>query len=72
MSIKSFIIPIVLLIFAGACDNRTTQSVDAAAGSEKDRLTARADSLELDTEYVLPPGDPLSHHASGFAKSGVY
>jgi len=29
---------------------------------------ARAKSLELDTDYVPPPGDPLEHHASGFAK----
>ena len=31
-------------------------------------MMARADSLELDTEYQAPPGDPLEHHASGFAK----
>src|SRR5260370_41068611 len=31
-------------------------------------LTARAKSLELNTPYVPPPGDPLEHHTSGFAK----
>jgi CubicO group peptidase (beta-lactamase class C family) len=31
-------------------------------------LVARAKALELDTPYVPPPGDPLEHHASGFAK----
>ena len=31
-------------------------------------LIARAKPLELDTPYVAPPGDPLSHHAAGFAK----
>lgn len=31
-------------------------------------LIARAVALELDTPYVLPPGDPQSHHAAGFAK----
>jgi CubicO group peptidase (beta-lactamase class C family) len=31
-------------------------------------LLARGDSLELDTEYVPPPGEPLHHHTSGFAK----
>ncbi len=31
-------------------------------------MIARARSLELDTPYVPPPGDPLEHHASGFAK----
>ena len=36
--------------------------------SIRDALIARAKSLELDTPYVPPPGDPLVHHASGFAK----
>jgi CubicO group peptidase (beta-lactamase class C family) len=31
-------------------------------------LIDRAKSLELNTAYVAPPGDPLSHHASGYAK----
>jgi CubicO group peptidase (beta-lactamase class C family) len=31
-------------------------------------LIARAKSFELDTPYVPPPGDALSHHAAGFAK----
>jgi CubicO group peptidase (beta-lactamase class C family) len=29
---------------------------------------ARAKALELSTPYVPPPGDPLEHHAAGFAK----
>jgi CubicO group peptidase (beta-lactamase class C family) len=36
--------------------------------STHDALTARAKSLELDTPYVPPPGDPLEHHTAGFAK----
>lgn len=31
-------------------------------------LISRAKALELDTPYVAPPGDPLFHHAAGFAK----
>jgi len=31
-------------------------------------LIARAKALELDTRYVPPPGDPLVHHAAGFAQ----
>jgi CubicO group peptidase (beta-lactamase class C family) len=31
-------------------------------------LISRARALELDTPYVAPPGDPLLHHAAGFAK----
>src|SRR5215471_18851838 len=33
-----------------------------------DALIARAKSFELDTAYVPPPGDPLAHHAAGYAK----
>ena len=31
-------------------------------------LIARAKSLELNTPYEPPPGDPMEHHASGYAK----
>ena len=34
----------------------------------RDALIARAKSLELDSLYVPPPGDPLEHHTAGFAK----
>src|SRR5512134_3271844 len=43
-----------------------TVSQDRAA--QRQALIARAKSLELTTPYVPPPGDPLAHHASGFAK----
>ena len=36
--------------------------------SSRDALIARAKSLELKTPYVPPPGDPLEHHTSGYAK----
>jgi CubicO group peptidase (beta-lactamase class C family) len=39
----------------------------APAGSNA-ALVARAKTLELDTQYVPPPGDPLEHNTSGFAK----
>src|SRR5690348_7378391 len=32
-------------------------------------LIARAKPLELDTPYVPPPGDPLEHNTSGYAKT---
>ncbi len=32
-------------------------------------LVARAKSFELSTPYVRPPGDPLAHHAAGYAKT---
>ncbi|HKD44617.1 MAG TPA: hypothetical protein VKD24_03090, partial [Candidatus Angelobacter sp.] len=39
-----------------------------APASSRDTLIARAKSLELNTPYVPPPGDPLEHHTSVFAK----
>jgi CubicO group peptidase (beta-lactamase class C family) len=52
----------------------TTASKPVSAAPRRDgdstraALIARARSLELNTPYVAPPGDPLVHHASGFAK----
>jgi CubicO group peptidase (beta-lactamase class C family) len=40
----------------------------AAAQAPRDSLIARAKALEVDTPYVPPPGDPMEHHAAGYAK----
>src|SRR5712675_2845211 len=40
----------------------------AVAQDSRAALISRAKSFELDTPYVPPPGDPLSHHTAGFAK----
>src|SRR6202048_4084161 len=45
-----------------------TVTAAAAQAPHKDALIARAKSFELDTAYVPPPGDPLTHHTAGFAK----
>jgi CubicO group peptidase (beta-lactamase class C family) len=36
--------------------------------SPREALIARAKSLELNTPYVPPPGDPLDHSTAGFAQ----
>ncbi len=36
--------------------------------AQRDSLIARARSLELNTPYEPPPGDPLEHEAAGFAQ----
>ena len=47
-----------------------TALAGAARGAEQDQSPfARAAALELETEYLPPPGDPLLHHAAGFAKT---
>src|SRR5215216_2471109 len=45
-----------------------TGTAAAAQAPTKDALIARAKSFELDTPYVPPPGEPLTHHAAGYAK----
>src|SRR5215475_1921131 len=50
------------------CSQSPENSVPPAAAPVVEALIARARSLELDTPYVPPPGDPLEHHTVGFAK----
>jgi CubicO group peptidase (beta-lactamase class C family) len=65
---------IVLVLTTVACGSgQSATSVDAQAAQQvaltpREALIARAKSLELDTPYVPPPGDPLEHHTAGFAK----
>jgi len=59
---KRPLLGVAIVLLAGAMMN------SEAPGSVTDALIARAKSLELNTPYVPPPGDPLEHHASGFAK----
>lgn len=56
------LLPAVLLLAAGPVTPSLAQQTDARAA-----LIARAKALELNTPYVPPPGDPLEHHAAGFA-----
>jgi CubicO group peptidase (beta-lactamase class C family) len=63
-SIEMALFLAVFLPGAAACSTKTP----SAPVSTGEALIARAKSLELDTPYVPPPGDPLQHHASGFAK----
>ena len=43
----------------------TTATVSQA---QLDELIARAKSFELDTPYVPPPGEPLTHHAADYRR----
>ena len=45
-----------------------TATAAVAQTPSNSALIARAKSFELDTPYVPPPGDPLAHHAAGYAK----
>lgn len=68
-----------LLLALAACSAGGGGAGSGAGSADQDaalaRLLARADSFELPTEYVPPPGNPLHHHTAGFAKilcSGVF
>jgi CubicO group peptidase (beta-lactamase class C family) len=67
----------VLLLITGALaiSGSQAQTTGAKSGtapqqpvSPREALIARAKSLELDSPYVPPPGDPLEHHTAGYAK----
>lgn len=71
----------VLLLLAGGCATPNRDAyVPAVASPPKEPLTrearvARAKALEFPTEYVAPPGDPMSHHAAALARvvcAGVF
>jgi CubicO group peptidase (beta-lactamase class C family) len=55
---------VIVFLFALTATAATPQEQSSARAA----MVARAKALELDTPYVPPPGDPLEHHASGFAK----
>ena len=46
-----------------------TSAAQANPASPQETLVARAKSFELNTPYVPPPGDPLEHNTSGYAKT---
>lgn len=58
---KSALLAAVLMVTAHP-------AIAQEADPQRAALLARAKSLELGTPYVPPPGDPLAHHAAGFAK----
>ena len=59
---------LLLLLIPVACQSPGGEETATAGSSPQNPMLARADSLELDTEYVAPPGEALEHHTSGFAK----
>jgi len=55
---------ICVLGIVGASHAVATSQDQAAA---RQALVGRGKALELNTPYVPPPGDPLEHHAAGYA-----
>jgi CubicO group peptidase (beta-lactamase class C family) len=54
-----------VLLSATLC---VTSTVVMSQDDGRQELIERAKSFELDTPYVPPPGDPMEHYASGYAK----
>ncbi len=66
---------LLFLLVLISCSTPPKKAAVTVEVSLKDRLKIRADSFEIDTDYVAPPGDALAHHTAGFAKimcSAVY
>ena len=66
-SISFLIFSLVIGLVSVAATRAVGEQSDAEA--RREAMLARAAAAELDTAYVAPPGDPLSHHISGFAKT---
>ena len=64
--LRNLLLLAVATIYLVSCSPQTEVKEDEM--SPRETMLARAVAAELDTEYEVPPGDPLSHHASGFAK----
>ncbi|MDH3735025.1 MAG: serine hydrolase [Gemmatimonadota bacterium] len=65
---------LVLLPFLGCAGNGEEASTAEMSApdqelSPREALIARGEELELLTEWVQPPGEPIDHHTSGFAKT---
>src|SRR5262249_33743279 len=63
--------PLLALLSAVAQNSSpkdATPKTQPAPIASREALIARAKSFELNTPYVPPPGDPLVHHTSGYAK----
>ena len=56
------VLSLVALVGLAACAGPEDQS-EATADAAVAALVARAASLELDTEYALPPGEALTPHS---------
>ena len=77
----AFATVLLLLALVGGCATPNREAyVPAVASPAKEPLSrearvARAKALEFPTEYVAPPGDPMSYHAAALARvvcAGVF
>ena len=64
---------LLLLAMTGCATPDRDVYVPSVASPPKEPLNrearvARAKALEFPTEYVAPPGDPMSHHAAALAR----
>ncbi|MDX1395283.1 MAG: serine hydrolase [Gemmatimonadota bacterium] len=75
LSIRQGWLAALALVPLLACTPTAEESATAEMGapaeelSPREALIARGEELELPTEWVPPPGDPIVHHTSGFAKT---
>lgn len=67
---RVFPIALALLVLVLIVVDRSGRVAGETQGNQSAReaMLARAAAVEVDTEYVPPPGDPTSHHTAGFAK----
>ena len=79
--LRAYATLLLWLALAGGCATPDRGPYVPAVGSppkeplNREARVARAKALEFPTEYVAPPGDPMSHHAAALARvvcAGVF
>src|SRR5687767_13873126 len=68
LALLAFILPPTVRVGTGMPGTSLRVTAVQEPTSPREALIARAKALELNTPYVPPPGEPLEHHAAGFAK----
>jgi CubicO group peptidase (beta-lactamase class C family) len=70
MKARGWSIALLLLcvVTTAVAQTSATKADSASHLYPREALIARAKSLELNTPYVPPPGDPLEHNTAGFAQ----
>ena len=68
-SFRIFLLCGTLSFLTLACSPPAAESDLAVEADPLQAVIDRGNRLELDTEYVAPPGDPMAHYTMGFART---
>lgn len=68
-TLRAFLGYVVFSALVFGCSKATEETAAPEPPAAAETIIERADRLELDTDYVPPPGDAMAHHTMGFART---